>query len=324
MISTGKELIKKFMAILLILATTMSYFPMAVFAEGETSNEETQYLNFTAAWSEGGTAITTEDNYTRNIQFNLTLSGGPVFNNLSIYAEDITTDTSLPTPSIRFGNMDSATVSGGGTNLVFNKSMNSGYTAQGNLRLSFPRTADFSEYDKTIQLTIVGEYKLNGKTTQINEVRTFTAHVIPRPVTEQFNSEMSDEIAEKTFHYSRYNSQRDWAISNFTMATDIVVNSSNETYSKIRLEIDRSVGGDQDISKTIINSAENLSIRVGRTDGYRYNIVREEDGTTYIEFTRGTQTDNFDSNTRKYGYALIHVEYTYKVVEDTSEGTRKH
>ena len=74
MISTGKKLIKKFMAILLILATTMSYFPMAVLAEGETSNEETQYLNFTAAWSEGGTAITAEDNYTRNIKFYLTFS----------------------------------------------------------------------------------------------------------------------------------------------------------------------------------------------------------------------------------------------------------
>ena len=32
MISTGKKLIKKFMAILLLLATTMSYFPMAVLA----------------------------------------------------------------------------------------------------------------------------------------------------------------------------------------------------------------------------------------------------------------------------------------------------
>ena len=324
MISTGKKLIKKFMAILLILATTMSYFPMAVFAEGETSSEETQYLNFTAAWSEGGTAITTEDNYTRNIQFNLTLSGGPVFNNLSIYAEDITTDTSLPTPSIRFGNIDNATVSGGGKNLIFNKSMNSGYTAQGNLRLSFPRTADFSEYDKTIQLTLVGEYKLNGKTTQINEVRTFTAHVIPKPVTEQFNSKITDEIGYKDANFSKYNNDHDWTVYNFTMATNIVVNSSNETYSKIRLEIDRSVGGGQDISKTIINSAENLSIRVGRTDGYRYNIVREEDGTTYIEFTRGTQTDNFESNTRKYGNAQIQVEYTYKVVEDTSEGTRTY
>ena len=324
MISTGKKLIKKFMAILLLLATTMSYFPMAVLAEGETSNEETQYLNFTAAWSEGGTAITTQDNYTRNIQFNLTLSGGPVFNNLSIYAEDITTDTSLPTPSIKFGNMDNATVSGGGKNLIYNSSMNSGYTAQGNVSFSFPRTADFSEYDKTIQLTLVGEYKLNGKTTQINEVRTFTAHVIPQPVTTQFNSEMSDEIGFKNQSFSRYDSPRSWALRSFTMATNIVVDSSNETYSKIRLEIDRSVGGGQDISKDVINSATNLIINVKRADGYRYQTIREADGTTYVEFTRGTQTDTFDENTRKYGYALIQVEYTYNVVEDTSEGTRKH
>ena len=317
----GEKVIKKVSAIILILSMLVSYIPAAVFAGDETNNEEIKYVQFSANWSEGGTSITTENDVIKNIQYNLTLSGGPVFNNLAIYAEDVTQNQNLPTPYIKFGSMDNATVSGGGKSLIYNKSMNSGYSANGNITLSFPRTSDFTEYDKTIQLTVVGEYKLNGETTQINEVKTLTVHVVPQPIVEQFSSNVTNalELVKSMGTYSRYNSARDWAVSRFPMLTTIEVDSRNETYSNLKLYIDRTCS--QDIQKSIINSEDNLTIDIRKDAGYTYNIVRESDGTTYIEFTRGEQLENFSSYDRKYNKAKIEVLFTYKVVEDTSTGT---
>ena len=317
--SKVKNLLKKITAIVLVLATVISYFPFAVLAEDE---DDVTYVNFTAHFSEGGTAISTVNNDVKNIQIGLRLSGGAVFKDLAIYAEDVTVDRTLPTPYISFNGMDSATVSAGGKSLVFKKSMNAGYDATGSLRLSFPRTEDFTEYDKTIQLTLLGEYNVNGGTVQVNEVRTFTVHVVPQPEVEQFSSKVDTRLSfnkDTDTTLARYNGPRSWAVANFKTRCTIPVESNNETYSKILLYIDRSCS--QDIDKSVLNNETNLEIQIARSGGYTYNIVREADGTTYIEFTRGQQLDSFDENTRKYGRSDIEVHLIYKVVEDTSTGT---
>lgn len=317
MVSTRKKLFEKFVAMLLIAATILSYFPASVFAEDETNNEESQYVQFTANWADGGTAITTEDNIMKNIQFNISLSGGPVFNNLAIYAEDITENKNLPTPYISFNKMDYTKVSGDGKSLIYDRSMNSGYSANGNLNLMFGGTNDFSEYDKTIQLTLVGESKLNGETTQINEVRTFTVHVVPQPIIKEFSSDVTNKLSLKNKNTAMRTSATNWSLSGFSMLTTIDVDSKNETYSNIKLYIDRTT--EQDIAKSVLNNATNLSIEVTKDAGYTYNVVRDEDGTTYVEFTRGEQLDSFDENTTKYRAASIEVKFTYRVAEDTTQ-----
>lgn len=307
-----KILFKKITAIVLVLATIISYFPVAVLAEDD---DDVTYVNFTANFSEGGNTITTVNDSVKNIQIGLRLSGGVIFKNLAIYAEDVTADRTLPTPYMSFNGMDSATVSAGGKSLVFKKSMNAGYDATSSLKLSFPRTDDFTEYDKTIQLTLLGEYG----NVQVNEVRTFTVHVVPQPEVEQFSSKVDTRLTinkDTDTVLSRYNGPRDWAVANFKTRCTIPVESNNETYSRILLYIERSCS--QDIDKSVLNSATNLDIQIARTGGYTYNIVRETDGTTYIEFTRGQQLDSFDENTRKYGRSDIEVHFIYKVVEDTS------
>ena len=311
---------EKIIAIILVIATMMSYFPMSIFAESENNG----YITFKANWAEGGSSLTTLSDTMQNIKLGVTLSKGPVFNNLTIYAEDITEDTTLPSAYIKFGSMDKTTVAGGGRTLVFDKSMNSGYSAQGNLSVSFPRTEDFSEYDKTIKLTIVGEQKLNSVVTQINEERILTVHVMPKPIVEQFSSNVDSKLTHGNItgqdgSYARYNSALDWAVSWLKVKATIPVKSANETYSKIKLNIDRTTP--QNIEKNVINNETNLQIQVMSSAGYHYDIVRETDGTTYIEFTRGEQLNNFDENTKKYGYANIEVHFIYKVVEDTSTGT---
>lgn len=317
MVSTRKKLFEKFVAMLLIAATILSYFPASVFAGDETNNEESQYVQFTANWADGGTAITTEDNIMKNIQFNISLSGGPVFNNLAIYAEDITENKNLPTPYISFNKMDYTKVSGDGKSLIYDRSMNSGYSANGNLNLMFGGTNDFSEYDKTIQLTLVGESKLNGETTQINEVRTFTVHVVPQPIIKEFSSDVTNKLSLKNKNTAMRTSATNWSLSGFSMLTTIDVDSKNETYSNIKLYIDRTT--EQDIAKSVLNNATNLSIEVTKDAGYTYNVVRDEDGTTYVEFTRGEQLDSFDENTTKYRAASIEVKFTYRVAEDTTQ-----
>ena len=316
MISTGKNLFKKFMAMLLIIATVLSYFPIAVFAETGATRGNTQYVKFDAEWAQGGTSITTESGLTNIIDLGLTLSGGPVFNNLNIYVEDITENRNLPNPTIEITAMKDSTVSANGHDLEFKKSISSGYQSEANVNLTFYNTSDFTEYDKTIQITLTGDYKLNNETIEINEVKTFNIHVVPKPVVEQFSSNVKCKLSKDKITTKRYSSERDFEVDSFSLMCEIPVESANETYSRIVLNIDRS--SPQNLDKAVINSTTNLKFQILQTAGYTYNIVRELDGTTYIEFTRGTQLNSFDENTVKYNQGTIKVKIEYKVVENTS------
>lgn len=319
----GKMLNSKFKMILICIIVTSTLATFFIpFMNVKADNNVDKYADLKVNWKDGDNTINVLSNKYVNINYGLTLSGGPVFRNLQIFAEDITENKTLPSAKIYFDELNDATV--GNKNIKFNKPMNSGYVANGNIKVLFDRTDDLSEYDKTLQITLIGEYE-DPNTKQIvnvNETKILTAHVTPSPIITSFSAGTEYKYQKYETSLKEYNNPINWSLNGVRLFYNVPIKTVNENFTDIELRVNRT--SPTGISNTILNNEENLIISVtNKTEfenlGYTINTVRESDGTTYLKIQRGNSVEEYNNTELQNIDSKIEIVIYYKVVEDTEQ-----
>lgn len=265
MTKLNKTMKKIISAILVIIMLISVFAPLKVKGEEITAEE---YVKFSSEWTSSKTSqidVTANGSTTTYLNFDLQLSGVSTgFQNMQLQILSKENDAPRPTITISgdVARAESVTNTSKVSIVNFDKSLNSGIQINGTAGVVFKGMSDFSSYEKEIQLILTGEYRnpVTKLTETFSKEITLTANVKTEDTVDGFSgytelrypgsSEQYKEIDGST--YNKYE------MSSVTQNYYIDVESNNETYEKIEVEISRTTP--LDIPLTDINSEENLVI----------------------------------------------------------------
>ena len=313
-----KSVLKKLLVVIILFSMITGIINPMAFVKANDSDISNQYVSFSANWSNGETSFSTLSNMDVYITYDLTLTGGPVFNDVEIFAEDITEDKTLPKAEIECIQIQNTKVSQSKSSVAYTKPVNSGNIVRGSIRLNFNRTSNFAEYDKKIRVTLKGNY--DG--IEINEIKDLDVHVTPQPIVREFSADAKLDFVGQTGSYEWYQDDRYWGAKDMDFIYKIHYEATNTSYTNMKFYVERT--SPDGISKQTLNNEDNLKIIVLNEEylrrfGFDFNVVRESDGTAYLQITRGEQVASMDQNN---SYLLrnidndIRILVRYEVVED--------
>lgn len=311
--------LKKILSCSLILVMLLSLCtPLMTISDAQDTNSE--YCNFDVNWSNGTKELSTDSNTSVSATFNLDLNTVQTgFKSLEMRVSDISDNSVRLRTEITITNLNDANVETiSGNRLIFKENVNAGTSLTSTISFVFPRTEDFSDYEKSISVTLTGEY-LDPETNeyvQINIERILNVSV--KPTNEVFNyytgMELKKESANNTNTESIYGPSIEGKIKYLGWKAHNVVS----TYT-VRLE-----------SMTYTQSAT-LDITINRTStrndnpmdsGYTINFgglenifgepqeIKNDNGSVTYRFIKGENSEEFSFDKC---FQLASKEYTVTV-----------
>lgn len=196
-------IVKRILAVLLILATILPYFPTSVFAAGETGNSGSASVQFNAKWSsENEPEVgTTNDIFAGNYSF--TLNGAPTgFQNVQLLLETDNATGANDIITIReISGASGQTSSGEGFAVVNFGNLNQGQSISGDFGVKFVNS---EQATRKLTVTLSGSYTdlVDGTTKALNMKKELTATVTPATVITPYMADITWE------DYSYYGQQR--------------------------------------------------------------------------------------------------------------------
>lgn len=158
---SGKGFIKlkKILSSSLILVMLISFCtPLITISEAKDTDSE--YCSFDVNWSNGTKDLETNSNTSVTATFQLDLNTVQTgFEYLEMNVSDISDNNARLKTSIAITNLNDVNVEGvSGNRLIFKDNVNAGTSLTSTIKFVFPRTDDFSDYEKSIAVTLTGEY----------------------------------------------------------------------------------------------------------------------------------------------------------------------
>ena len=190
--------LKKILSSSLILVMLLSLCtPLITISEAKDDNSE--YCNFDVNWSNETKELSTNSNTSVSATFKLDLNTIQTgFKSLQMYVSDISENKVKLHTNVTITDPNDANVDRiSGNRLIFKDTVNAGTSLTSTISFVFPRTEDFSDYDKSISVTLTGEY-LDPETNeyvQINIERILNVSV--KPTNEVFNYYTSMELKKE-------------------------------------------------------------------------------------------------------------------------------
>ena len=310
------ESVKLKIVIVMLLITTMLFSLVVPIAQA-TGEEETinEYVEFTANWANGTNENNIGSEKPGYILFNLKLSGVPTgFQNLKIYAteETVNSETALPAASMQFESLEYADNSRDKM-LIFDSTMNSGINIGGTLDVSFPKTADLSEYDKNIKLTLVGTYKnpITGTNEDVSKTITLSAHITPTEAdaftvtTNYDNTKYS--VPQKLDNFWK----TEWVTTEFGGTINLNIRANNASYLEYNIEIDKN-------DNELMQYPSNFTIDLHQLEEFGFNVIKtteDDEDKINIKLTYG-EKDNAYAEDEIYDInERFEIPVTYVVPE---------
>lgn len=307
----------KSIIVVLIIATMLMPFASPMVKAGTEDNSSSNYVQFTATWANGTNQNNLQSEKAGTIQFSLYLSGvSKGFQNLKIFATDADGNSqNLPAARINFNNVDYADNSKG-NELDFNPTMNSGLDIHGDATVVFGKTADLSEYDKKIYITLMGDYEdpTTKERKTISETVELNAHVKPTEV-DAFSVETN---ALANTQYTKDNLDTfwgtEWKINTLKQNVSLDIKANNASYLEYKMEIVR----DNITRETdIFGSNSNLTIDTTSLENAGFTVEKNIGATSTVLIKRGTKNatynneELFDVNSK----FIIPITYTFSSEE---------
>ena len=295
----------KTILVIAMLATIL----MQIIAPILPVNAETlkdDYIEFSAVWANGTNQNNIDSGKAGTINFGLKLSGiSTGFQNLKIYASEESSGIT-PSAEINFNKTDYADNSNGRI-LIFESTMNSGLDISGNLSVVFNKNIDLTEYDKTIKLTLTGEYKdpVTKSVQTINKTIKLNAHIKPVEVNGFYvQTNYNDKVTSEKKDLDNF-WKTEWVTTKF--GTDIVltVNANNFTYLEYNLETEK---------HSSVAMKNNLEIDTTELENAGFNVTK----TGNIITLKYGKKDNIYNENEIYSInKKFNIPVRYTVPEDT-------
>lgn len=294
--------IKKVFVVLLIVSMIFGYIPNTIFADNKGNPD---YVEFNATRL-GQENVLSGRNV--GISYNFKLTGVQTgFQNVKLIAKnDSNTNIATITMSDK---LDSNTIiqNNSSFSMCSYGNIRTGTDFSGVVNIVFPRDPGFIDYTKTITLIFSGQYKnLSGEVEDFLNEQTISFDVSTEPEIIPYYSKTDFKFFYTDVNYEWYIQYNKFKVSNVTMRIPIDIETQNETYSKIRVEIERTI--DENINEYFnfedVNTIENLKINSDKfiDSGYTVNVIREPSGKTFIELERGQISDEY---TNEYLYSRL-------------------
>ena len=338
-------IVKKVISILLILAMVLPYFPMSVFAEGETG--ENEKVKFSANWSgktEGELEEgTTNDSFDFNfsVTFNRVQTG---FQNVTIEMKTDDVAGAYDTITLdksKISGVNANTVQGSGYALLSIGNVDSGVSISGQASVNFKNMN--AELERKLILVVKGEYKdpATGETCKIEETidgsrkelkarvrpaAQLTAYKASLEYSKEKDSEGKEKILQPTLNVANRNPLNGEAIfgtenlvvgwyTTGARATYPVHVYSAEKTQKLELKVTINRCTNDKNVDTINRMSEGYTINWDGLDSDLGEPVEttNDDGSVTYTFTKGTDSNVYNSETA----FAINKDYNISILYNT-------
>lgn len=315
---------KKLLAILLVIATILPYFPMSVFADNE-SNAGNSSIQFDAKWDslrevEVGT---TNDTFGSNYTF--TLNGSSTgFQNVQLLLETDNAAGANDTVTVRgITGATAQTSEGTGFAVINFGNINQGQEIGGQVSVKFVNS---EQVTRKLTITLTGTYtdSTDGTTKSINMKKELTATVTPATVTTPYLADMTWQdyyyngmtryktpslVPDKTQISGNFGQNIGFYTNNFEATYPIKVYSYEKTQElKLDVTINRYTDNVSKLSDGYTIDWNGLDTDLGTP-----TVTTNDDGSKTYTFIKGTDNGSYNGATA----FSLNKTYDIKITYDT-------
>lgn len=240
--------LKKILSSSLILVMLLSLCtPLITISEAKDTDSE--YCSFDINWSNGTKDLETNSNTSVTATFKLDLNTVQTgFKYLEMNVSDISENSVKLKTTIAITNLNDVNVERvSGNRLIFKDNVNAGTSLTSTVKFVFPRAEDFSDYEKSIAVTLTGEY-IDPETNEYVQIDTERIlNVSVKPTNEVFSYNANITLEQDSAGYRNrtdiYGPSIEgktkylgWKASNVTASYTVELTSSSYT-QKATLDI---------------------------------------------------------------------------------------
>lgn len=314
--------LKKILSSSLILVMLLSLCtPLITISEAKDDNSE--YCNFDVNWSNGTKELSTNSNTSVSATFKLDLNTVQTgFKYLEMNVSDISDNSVKLGTSITIVSPNDANVEGvSGNRLIFKDNVNAGTSLTSTINFVFPRTEDFSNYEKSISVNLTGEYidPETDENVQIDIERILKVSVNPSNEVYNYNANINlkKDSASVTNKESIYGPSIEgktkylgWKASSVTASYDIELTSEQYTQNAtLDITINRtSTRNDNPMDSEYTIDFGGLDKLFGEPQE-----IKNDNGSVTYRFVKGENSDEFSFNNCFWMYGkkyTVTVNYT--------------
>lgn len=311
--------LKKILSSSLILVMLLSLCtPLITISEAKDTDSD--YCSFDVNWSNGTKDLETNSNTSVTATFKLDLNTIQTgFKSLQMYVSDISDTKAKLRTEITITNPNNANVEKvSGNRLIFKDTVNAGTSLTSTITFKFPRTEDFSDYDKSISVNLTGEYidPETNEYVQINIEKILNVSV--KPTNEVFyyytGMELKKEYANNTNTESIYGPSTEgktkylgWKAHN--VVSTYIVRLASMTYTQ-------SATLDITINRTSTRNENPMNSEYTINFGGLQNVfgepekIENDNGSVTYRFIKGEDSEEFSFDKC---FSLAPKEYTVTV-----------
>ena len=318
----NKKKIINFIIVIVTIFTMLfvDFLPLISWAEEVIENiTNNEKIIFSVKWgNDENTEKTVNAEEWYNLNFNLQLKGVQTgFNNLRIEVEDKTFPRMECDAAI--GNKSNTLVNTNKLNgnvIPFKDVTQSGVDTSGIIRVSFPKAKDYLDYNKEFNIILTCDYtdSTSGEKQYVYMKKTFSAVVKTPEYVDVFKSGIRVEsgssitkIVEPEYRYG------EWKAGSINIDSTYFISGHNVAYGEYKIKISRTA---EDIDNSLINNEENMQVyAVNVPDFINQEIVRNEDGSTDIILSVGTDKEEYAENELFNFNEECTIKVVYNVIE---------
>lgn len=194
----------------------------------------------------------------------------------------------------------------------------------GNIKFTFAKKSDYSDYSKNIKVKLIGIYEKDGEEYFVELTKELKANITTKADVNAHTASL-DGLTSKNvnanIHYIS-NTNVYMNVDKITMTYPILLNSSRAEHTKIELDIDRTIGVADNLE---VIYPDSVTINSGLTNkGFVLTKQENEDGTIKYFLEKGEVHEEFDS-TKIYSLSstvgYVTVEYNLECPEREDVGS---
>lgn len=320
-------MVKRILAILLVIATILPYFPASVFAAGEEGNTGNASVQFNAKWSSNNETEEGTTNDTFAGEYSFTLNGAPNgFQNVKLLLETDSATGANDTITIRgISGASAQTSSGTGFAIIDFGNLNQGQAIGGQFGVKFVNT---EQVTRKLTVTLSGTYTdpIEGTTKAINMKKELAATVTPATVITPYSADMTWQDyyqngqtryrtptvtpTKHTIYHETYGTDIGFYTSKLEAIYPIKISSQEKTQElKLEVKVNRySADGTNRLSEGYTIDWNGLDTDLGNP-----TVTDNDDGSKTYTFIKGTD-NGYNATT---AFALKDKTYDVKVTYTT-------
>ncbi|MBO5004678.1 MAG: hypothetical protein J6D03_05440 [Clostridia bacterium] len=301
---SGKGFIKlkKILSSSLILVMLISLCtPLITISEAK--NTDSEYCSFDVNWSNGTKDLETNSNTSVTATFKLDLNTVQTgFKYLEMNVSDISDNSVKLGTSITITNPNDVNVEKiSGNRLIFKDNVNAGTSLTSTINFVFPRTQDFSNYEKSISVNLTGEYldPNTNENVQIDIEKVLKVTVNPSNEKYRYSANLSlkKDSASVIDKKSIYGQDIEGKIKYLGWKASNVITSYNIELASMLYTQNATL--DITINRTSTRNDNAMdsgyTINFGGLDGVfgEPQQIKNDDGSVTYRFVKGEDSDKF-------------------------------